>query len=241
VAAHISLYGGNQYGFGITANRLNYNSQGAHVFLSGGLDKVTVNASGLSMVSGTDITLARDPSSALQAATMQYVDAVISRNGGPFLPTGGGTVSGATTFGATATFSAGGVILSGASTGGIAAQLTAHTAVGLDASAGVFTGPALRLAALQAISFRATSDRLLYYDGTNAPFGLKYGTGSVSAPGPVITLGDSGTVTAAGLAVSGTVSGAGFTTLLAPYATTAALNALTTRVAYIEANFIKPS
>lgn len=77
LSRHISLFGGNQYGLGITGNRLNYNSQGGHWFRSAGTDVVQVSATGLSMASG-DVFLLRDPSEPLMAASKAYVDAHVS-------------------------------------------------------------------------------------------------------------------------------------------------------------------
>jgi hypothetical protein len=77
LSRHISLWNG-QYGFSVTSpSRLNYVG-GSHVFMTGGTDRVTINSLGITMTAGNAITLAQDPTSALQAATKQYVDAGIS-------------------------------------------------------------------------------------------------------------------------------------------------------------------
>ena len=83
VTKHIALYGAT-YGFSITSNRLNYIAPGvaAHSFLVGNVDKVLINSTGITMPASTAITLAADPTSAMQAVTKQYVDT----NNGLYLP-----------------------------------------------------------------------------------------------------------------------------------------------------------
>jgi Right handed beta helix region len=249
-AAHLTLHTAG-FGFGITAGRLNYVAPAgnAHVFLAGAVDKVTINTSGVTMASGTAVTLAADPTTALQAATKQYVDtglaaSVVSFNsrigavtlttaditgaggaplaspsftGTPLAPTAapgtnttqlattgfvaaaaalyvplatGGTVSGnLTVSGATISVigtspSGWGMILSNTATNGIILN-------------GTYTAGAIRLSTNMAIAFTQTGVRNLYFDNVNnLPAGLKYSTGSVATPNPVITLADAGYVQA---------------------------------------------
>lgn len=74
LSRHISLYS-TTFGFSITSSRLNYvvPATNSHRFLTGTTDVVSISSAGLAMVSGA-ITLLADPTSALQAATKQYVD-----------------------------------------------------------------------------------------------------------------------------------------------------------------------
>ena len=98
LSAHLALYSTN-YGFNVTSGRLNIVSGGGIWFNSVGVDKVVISSLGLTMQSGTAITLAADPTTALQAATKQYVDAASAAN----LPLIGGTVTGTTSFGTNTT------------------------------------------------------------------------------------------------------------------------------------------
>ena len=75
------------------------------------------------------LLLGADPAAALGAATKQYVDATITRAGGPFLPLIGGTVSGATTFSST--------LASGAQTINGAATITGTNMLQVGNNAGV--------------------------------------------------------------------------------------------------------
>ena len=95
VTKHIALYGAT-YGFSITSNRLNYIAPGvaAHSFLVGNVDKVLINSTGITMPASTAITLAADPTAAMQAVTKQYVDT----NNGLYLPLAGGTLTGGLAF-----------------------------------------------------------------------------------------------------------------------------------------------
>jgi hypothetical protein len=76
LSRHIALYA-TTFGMSITSNRANYvvPATAAHVLTVGGVDKVTVNTAGLTMAAATDITLNRDPTTALMATTKQYTDA----------------------------------------------------------------------------------------------------------------------------------------------------------------------
>lgn len=83
VSRHISLYG-TTFGLSITASRINYvvPATNTHVFRSGAADRVAISDGGIVMQAGTDVTLVRDPSTALMAATKQYVDNLAGRNVG---------------------------------------------------------------------------------------------------------------------------------------------------------------
>jgi hypothetical protein len=78
---HLILHSG--FGIGVTANRLNYiadiNSE--HSFIAGS-EVAWFNTYGLGMAAGTDIYLARDPTSALQATTKRYADLMLPLAGG---------------------------------------------------------------------------------------------------------------------------------------------------------------
>ena len=83
----INMFGG-QYGFSITGGTLNLNSGGVINFNpSVGGAIASVSTSGIGLASSTTVTLGRDPTAALEAATMQYVNAKVSS------ATGGGSVS----------------------------------------------------------------------------------------------------------------------------------------------------
>jgi hypothetical protein len=69
---HINLWGG-QYGFSITSSRLNLVSGQATYFVSGTTDVAYVASTGLTLLQGA-VTLAADPTTALQAVTKQYND-----------------------------------------------------------------------------------------------------------------------------------------------------------------------
>ena len=89
-------------GIGVTQSRLNYNVPGgvsAHVFLWEGNDIVSINNIGINMYPGTVINLAADPTTALQAATKQYVDS----HDALYLPLAGGILSGGIKFSGVAT------------------------------------------------------------------------------------------------------------------------------------------
>ena len=92
---HITLHAAG-YGIGITAFRQNYYASGAsHVFMtSPTADTVTINSSGLLMGPATAITLVADPTTALHAASKQYVDSVRSLVTGSYLPLSGGALTG---------------------------------------------------------------------------------------------------------------------------------------------------
>jgi hypothetical protein len=70
---HLNLWGG-QYGISITPNRLNIVSGNSIVLCLGNTDVATVAAGGITMAGTNTITLGADPTTALQAATKQYVD-----------------------------------------------------------------------------------------------------------------------------------------------------------------------
>jgi hypothetical protein len=102
-------------------------------------------------------------------------------NGGPYLKTSGGNVTGR-------------LSITGA-TGGIAQVISANTIVGLDASSGIYSNSAIRLNTKQPINFTLTSARLLYFDNAGpGPAGLQYSTAALPSPVPVITLGDTGDI-----------------------------------------------
>ena len=88
---HIKLYTG--YGFSITSNRLNIVT-GAQTWFTNsatGVDVAYFDAAGLHIVGTTPtVTLVRDPTQPLEAATMQYADKIIVKAGGPFLPISAG-------------------------------------------------------------------------------------------------------------------------------------------------------
>ena len=92
---HISLFGGT-YGFSVTPNTLNHVTGNAHLFSTGVTQLARIDAAGLTIVGARDITLTRDPQTAMQAVTRQYVDAAV----GPaaldlrYLRLDGGTLSG---------------------------------------------------------------------------------------------------------------------------------------------------
>ena len=77
LSQHIALFG-TTYGISVTSSRLNIVSGGGIWFNSVGVDKVVINSTGLTMQSGTTLTLAQDPTGAMQAATKQYVDAGVT-------------------------------------------------------------------------------------------------------------------------------------------------------------------
>lgn len=76
---HITLWQPG-FGFSITGARLNYNvdASSSHVFLVGGGDVVSINASGLGVGTGYDIYLGRDPTQDMHAVNKRYVDASLS-------------------------------------------------------------------------------------------------------------------------------------------------------------------
>jgi hypothetical protein len=114
----------------------------------------------------------------------------------PVLPLTGGTLNGATIF------AAGGVTMSGVAGGAWALNITANTQFGILLNGGTFTGPAIRLGQNQGLGFNVGGNRFLYWDNTaGSPAGLKWSIGSVAAPAPQITLGDTGQLTALTLAV----------------------------------------
>jgi hypothetical protein len=78
------------------------------------------NRFGLTMPASMAITLSADPTADLQAATKQYADGIILRNGGPWLPIAGGTITG--NLGVSGVFTAGAnsSTLSGIGTWGLA-------------------------------------------------------------------------------------------------------------------------
>ena len=92
---HITLHESG-YGFGITANRLNYNapSNATHIFLAGGADIVRINYAGLTMAPGTSLQLAHDPTSPMEAVTLEYLQAQVQNITGDFVPLDGGTMTG---------------------------------------------------------------------------------------------------------------------------------------------------
>ncbi|HTK02588.1 MAG TPA: hypothetical protein VL522_23375 [Bordetella sp.] len=69
------------YGFGITGGRLNLvvASGGSQVFVVAAADRVTVNASGITMGATSDITLVRDGSATMHAVTKRQLDALATR------------------------------------------------------------------------------------------------------------------------------------------------------------------
>ena len=93
LSKHISLYGGNQYGFSITGGTLNVVATGTIALYPSGAARVAfVSASGIGLDPGKTLALAQDPTAALHAATKQYVDA---RNpAGAYLPITGGALTG---------------------------------------------------------------------------------------------------------------------------------------------------
>jgi len=95
---HIELYTG--YGLNITGNRLNVNvgSTAAVVDVIGGADKLSV--SNTAVIATVPVVLPADPGSNLHASTKQYVDNLVTRSGGPWLPLVGGTLTGGLGFGA---------------------------------------------------------------------------------------------------------------------------------------------
>jgi len=96
ITRHISLHASSNVGFGITANRLNYNLpvNFSHVFMAAAVDIVTITSFGLNMQPNTDLALARDPSAPLYAATKQYVDNKAATITGSYLALAGGTMLG---------------------------------------------------------------------------------------------------------------------------------------------------
>jgi hypothetical protein len=89
---HIELYTG--YGLNITGNRLNINvgSTAGIIDVIGGVDKLVV--SNTAVTATVPVVLPADPGSNLHASTKQYVDNLVTRSGGPWLPLTGGTLSG---------------------------------------------------------------------------------------------------------------------------------------------------
>ena len=85
LSRHIDLFGGS-YGFSVTNNRLNVVSPGWTYFNVGGTDIGRFDATGLTLDGFYTVTLGREPTAAMEAATMQYADGVLARAGGPFLP-----------------------------------------------------------------------------------------------------------------------------------------------------------
>jgi hypothetical protein len=86
---HLSLFGGGgdgSYGFSITANRLNIVSPVWTYFNSGGNDIARFDATGLTFDGFYTVTLGREPTADMEAATRKYADGVLDRAGGPFLP-----------------------------------------------------------------------------------------------------------------------------------------------------------
>jgi hypothetical protein len=92
---HITLHESG-YGFGITAGRLNYNapSDATHWFISGGIDVVRVDEYGMTMGIGADLWLDHDPTSAMAAVNLRYLQAQLQTITGSYLPLAGGTMSG---------------------------------------------------------------------------------------------------------------------------------------------------
>ena len=74
LSRHLALYGGN-YGLSITGGTMNVVAGGT-VAVIPAASAVAANftAAGMTMVGATDVTLARDPTAVLHAATKQYVD-----------------------------------------------------------------------------------------------------------------------------------------------------------------------
>jgi hypothetical protein len=70
---HLSLWGG-VYGISVTGSRLNLVTGASVVMALGTSDVATFNAAGLTMAATRSITLSADPTTALHAATKQYVD-----------------------------------------------------------------------------------------------------------------------------------------------------------------------
>jgi hypothetical protein len=93
LSKHIALFS-NSYGLSITSGRLNIVSPQT-IFVNGVTDILNVTAGGIQMFAG-NVNLRADPTSALHAATKQYVDT----KSGAYLPLAGGTMLGGISFGA---------------------------------------------------------------------------------------------------------------------------------------------
>jgi hypothetical protein len=78
LSRHIALYG-TTYGFNVSSSRLNYvgPTNATHRFVINAVDVGWFSNTGLTMGAGTAITLVADPTTALQAATKQYVDNMV--------------------------------------------------------------------------------------------------------------------------------------------------------------------
>ena len=88
LSKHIQLHA-NGFGLNITSGALNLISNSNVI--------VAISSSGLAMTSGKMLTLTADPTSALHAATKQYVDTK-QPLGGPYLPLTSGTLTGGLAF-----------------------------------------------------------------------------------------------------------------------------------------------
>ena len=89
VTGGIQMYPGFG-GFGVTGGTLNYNWTGVHTFFSNNVLMMEINSNGLLM--HNNLALVSDPTSALHAATKQYVDGKVG--GAGYLPLTGGTING---------------------------------------------------------------------------------------------------------------------------------------------------
>ena len=96
LSKHLNLWNGPPYGLSITSGRLNIVSGSNVVCVIGSVDVATFGATGLLMAASTAITLAADPTTAMQAVTKQYVDSRVGGTG--YLALTGGTLTGTLTF-----------------------------------------------------------------------------------------------------------------------------------------------
>jgi hypothetical protein len=96
-SAHITLWDGG-YGFSITGGTLNIVSGQTIQFWSGGssLGYLT-GGGGLVLTTGSTVLLGRDPTAAMEAVTLQYLQGYAGA-GGPFMPLSGGAMTGRITF-----------------------------------------------------------------------------------------------------------------------------------------------
>jgi len=166
---HISLYGGT-YGLNVTGSRLNINagSTANIVDVIGGVDKLTVNNT--AVIATVPITLPADPTAPLQSSTKQYVDNLVTRSGGPWLPLVGGSLSGGLGFGG---------VLAASST-----NLTRHISLHTDGYGFNVTTGRLNLVGIGTIAGVVGGIDRFLLDAGEATFGANTGASFVTVNGP---------------------------------------------------------
>jgi hypothetical protein len=95
LSKHLMLWDSPPYGFSVTGGRLNIVTGQVIGLCLGNNDIAVVQTGGMFMAGTNTVTLGADPTTAMQAATRQYVDA----KAGNYLPLAGGTLTGGLSFG----------------------------------------------------------------------------------------------------------------------------------------------